>query len=126
MCHKINENRDIASDLFTDFDDGIEMLVADHFRRLLGNEANGNNTRKPLSGNGHNRLDPANCHLLTELAWFCDPLRSEPIPLWNADALKKMRAPVLGFSHYRVAPAAIPMLSDLAWFHDLPIDGESA
>jgi hypothetical protein len=126
MCQKIYENRAIASELSTDFDDGIEMLVADHFRQLLRNEANGNNTREPLSGNGHIRLDPVNCHLLTELAWFFDPQRNEPIPLWNADALKKMRAPLLGFSHYRVSPAAIPILFDFAWFHDLLMNGESA
>ena len=120
------ENRTIASELSTDFDDGIEMLVADHFRQLLGNEANGNNTRKPFSGNGHTRLDPANCHTLTRVGVVFDPLRNEPIPLWNEDALKKMRAPLLGFSHYRVSPATIPILSDFAWFHDLLMNGESA
>jgi hypothetical protein len=59
MCPGINKKHDVASDLLTDPDNGFEMLVADHFRELLGSEATLERLPKPFFGNGHTRFDPA-------------------------------------------------------------------
>jgi hypothetical protein len=118
MCPGINQKHHVASDLLTDPDNGFEMLVADHFRELLGSEATLERLPKPFFGNGHTRFDPVSSQTLVEFAWFYDPVRIDHVPLWDTDAMKKMRTPLVGFSHYRVTPATIPMLFDFAWFQN--------
>jgi hypothetical protein len=111
------------SGLLADFDDGIEMMVGDHLRSLLQDEASIRKLKEPVLGNGRFRCDPTTRHPLLELAWYYDPTRTEAPPCWDRLALEKMRKPLVGFSHYRVTATTLPMLFELAWFHDGLLDG---
>jgi hypothetical protein len=96
-------------------DNGFDGVNGESFIDYPRNQATLDKAREPLVHNGHPPLDVISRITYSELAWFFDPLRQEPLPAYGPDAIAKMRQPVMGYRYHWVGPITLRILSDYAW-----------